>query len=136
MRYKLILQLTRNITRNERIPAMTSTPKFALAAAVASFLTLGAGGAAMADDATVTLTIKDHRFSPERLEVPANQKVTIVVSNQDASAEEFESKELKREKVIKGNSQAKILVGPLKPGEYKFFGEYHEDTAQGVLVAK
>lgn len=114
---------------------MASTPRFTIIV-VAALLSAAGIGAARADDNVVSLTIKDHRFSPERLEVPANQKVTIVVANQDATAEEFESKELKREKIIKGNSEAKILVGPLKPGEYKFFGEYHEDTAQGVLVAK
>ncbi|HTH17028.1 MAG TPA: cupredoxin domain-containing protein [Magnetospirillum sp.] len=82
------------------------------------------------------LVIKDHRFVPDRLEIPANTKVELLVKNQDPSPEEFESHDLKREKVIKGNSEAKVLVGPLQPGEYKFIGEYNEATAKGVLVAK
>jgi plastocyanin len=131
----MILQLTRNITFSERLLSMPTTYRFTTLV-LAAMLAAAGIGAARADDNVVPLVIKNHRFSPERLEVPANQKVTIVVANQDATAEEFESKELKREKIIKGNSEAKILVGPLKPGEYKFFGEYHEDTAQGVLVAK
>ena len=35
-----------------------------------------------------------------------------------------------------GGQEIRIIVGPLSPGEYKFIGEYHEDTAKGVLVAK
>jgi plastocyanin len=103
----------------------------------AAALALFAATAAHAEDeASFELIIKDHKFQPARLEVPANKKVTLVVKNQDSTPEEFESKELKREKVIAPGKQVPVMVGPLKPGEYKFFGEYHEDTAQGVLVAK
>jgi len=89
-----------------------------------------------ADNPEVTLVIKDHRFQPSRLQVPANQKVIIVVDNQDAAPEEFESHELNREKVIPASSKGKIYVGPLAPGQYPFFGDFHQDTAQGVLVAQ
>jgi len=85
---------------------------------------------------TYDLTIQDHRFSPDRIEVPAGRKIVLVVKNQDAQPEEFESGDLKREKVVKGNRQVRVQVGPLAAGEYKFSGEYHADTAQGVLVAK
>lgn len=91
---------------------------------------------ALADEPTYTLTIKDHVFEPSRLEVPANQKVTLLVKNLDTTPEEFESKSLRREKVIMGRKELAISVGPLKPGEYSFMGEYNADTAQGVLVAK
>lgn len=83
-----------------------------------------------------TLTIKDHKFTPDTLEVPANEKMQLIVKNEDPTPEEFESHELKREKIIKGNSEAKIFVGPLEPGEYPFFGEFNEATAQGKLIAK
>lgn len=92
-------------------------------------------GARAADDA-YTLSIKDHRFEPALLEVPAGKKLKLVVKNLDATPEEFESHDLKREKVIPGKSQATINIGPLKPGTYKFFGEFHEKTAQGQIVAK
>ena len=88
-----------------------------------------------ADDA-ITLTIKDHRFDPAQLEVPAGKKFTLLVKNLDATPEEFESHDLKREKVIPGKGQVRLSIGPLKPGTYKFFGEYHEKTAQGQIVAK
>ncbi len=82
------------------------------------------------------LIIKDHRFEPAELIIPANKKVKILVDNQDPTAEEFESHDINREKVISGNSKATIFVGPLKPGSYKFFGEFNPATAQGILVVK
>lgn len=84
----------------------------------------------------VTLTIRDHKFEPAELIVPAGQKVKIKVVNADPTPEEFESHELNREKVIPGKATAMIFVGPLKPGEYPFFGEFNPKTAQGKLIAK
>ncbi len=83
-----------------------------------------------------TLTIKDHTFIPETLEVPANQKVKLVIINNDPSAEEFESYDLHREKIVQGHSQITVFVGPLKAGSYAYFGEFHQDTAKGTIVAK
>jgi len=83
-----------------------------------------------------TLTIKDHKFEPAELIVPAGQKVKIKVVNADATPEEFESHELNREKVIPGKATGMVFVGPLKPGEYPFFGEFNPKTAQGKLIAK
>ena len=80
------------------------------------------------------LTIKDHKFTPEELKVPANKRVIITVINNDATAEEFESNVLKVEKVIAGNSKATVRIGPLAPGRYPFIGEFHEATAKGVVV--
>ena len=93
-------------------------------------------GTALAADGEYTIVIKDHKFHPATLEVPAGQKLVLIVDNQDASAEEFESRDFKAEKIIGGGKSARVNVAPLKPGEYKFFGEFHMDTAQGVLVAK
>ena len=83
-----------------------------------------------------TLTIKDHKFEPAELTVPAGQKVKIKVINADPTPEEFESHELNREKVIPGGATATIFVGPLKPGTYPFFGEFNPKTAQGKLIVK
>ncbi|MCC6598477.1 MAG: cupredoxin domain-containing protein [Alphaproteobacteria bacterium] len=83
-----------------------------------------------------TITIKDHRFTPETLEIPAGQKVKLVILNQDPTPEEFESYELNREKIIGGNSKGIIFVGPLKPGTYPYFGEFNMETAKGQIIAK
>jgi cupredoxin-like protein len=91
---------------------------------------------ALAQDASFTLIIKEHRFEPSELQVPAARKFRLLVKNLDATPEEFDSSDLRREKVIPGKSEATILIGPLKPGTYKFVGEFHESTAKGTLVAK
>jgi plastocyanin len=106
-----------------------------LLVAAAAALSLGAG-LAHAADAEVQLVIRDHRFEPAELKVPAGQRVRILVDNQDATPEEFESASLKREKVIPGKTKGQVLVGPLKPGRYPFVGEFHEATAKGVLIAE
>jgi plastocyanin len=105
-----------------------------LLAATPLILMLFCGVAAA--DAEFTLVIQDHRFQPAELTVPAGQKVKLTVENRDATPEEFESKSLKREKVIAGKSSATIMIGPLTSGRYPFVGEYNEKTAQGVIVAK
>ena len=84
----------------------------------------------------VTITIKDHRFTPEEIKMPANKRVEITVINDDATPEEFESKPMKVEKVIPGKSKGVVRIGPLKPGRYPFVGEFHEATAKGVVVAE
>jgi plastocyanin domain-containing protein len=92
--------------------------------------------AAFAQDADFSIAIKDHKFTPDRIEIPAGKKVKLLVENQDATPEEFESSSMKIEKVIPGKSKATIYVGPLKAGEYTFVGEFNEKTAKGVIVAK
>jgi len=98
----------------------------------------GLGGIASAADAAddIAITIKDHRFDPAALNLPAGQKVTLSVTNQDATPEEFESDDLDVEKVIAGGQSATIQIGPLDAGSYEFHGEYHEDTAKGTIVVK
>jgi plastocyanin domain-containing protein len=91
---------------------------------------------AQAAEPEIALVIKNHRFEPSELKVPANQRVKLVVHNQDSTPEEFESHSLNREKVIPGGAKATIFIGPLKPGRYTFFGEYNEKTAQGAVVAE
>jgi hypothetical protein len=82
------------------------------------------------------LEIRDHLFFPATLEIPVNQKVRLLIINNDPTPEEFESYELNREKVIPGNSRTVIFIGPLDPGEYPFFGEFFPKTAVGKVVAK
>ncbi len=90
----------------------------------------------LAADLEVSLSIKDHQFIPAELKVPAGKKIKLLVSNLDSTPEEFESHELNREKLIAGKGKATIYVGPLAPGKYPFFGEFHEKTARGVIVAE
>lgn len=82
------------------------------------------------------ITIKNHIFSPEELKVPAGEKVKLVIDNQDATPEEFESYELNREKIISGNSKGIVFIGPLEPGTYPYFGEFNMETAKGTIIAE
>jgi plastocyanin len=93
-------------------------------------------GAFAAGEPEFKIAIENHKFTPDRIEIPVGKKVRLLVENKDATPEEFESHALKIEKVIPGKSKATIFVGPLKAGEYKFVGEFNEKTAQGVIVAK
>jgi len=91
---------------------------------------------ALADTPQFDLTIKNHRFEPETLSVPAGTKIKLQISNLDPTPEEFESHELNREKVIPGGKTAVVFIGPLDAGEYQFVGEFNEDTAKGRIVAR
>ncbi|MDB5825684.1 MAG: cupredoxin protein [Herminiimonas sp.] len=102
---------------------------FLVALAVASSL-------AHAADPEVALVIKDHRFIPTEVRIPAGTKVKLIVHNQDTTPEEFESHALNREKVIAPGAKVSIYIGPLKPGQYSFIGEFNEATAKGVVIAE
>jgi hypothetical protein len=104
-----------------------------------ALMTLGAilvASPAFADDAGIALKLKNHRFTPAIIHVKANAPSLIVMTNEDATAEEFDSSALKVEKVVAGNSSGNVRIRPLAPGRYPFMGEYHSDTAQGVVVAE
>ena len=105
-----------------------------LVVSLALILTTGANTAAQ--ESSYTLVIKDHRFQPTEIEVPAGQKIALIVKNDDPTPEEFESTELRREKVIPGGERITVYIGPLKPGRYEFFGDFNPKTARGHIIAK
>ena len=100
----------------------------------ATVVTAGLAAPATGEE-PMKLTLKDHAFQPAELTVPAGQRLHIVVENQDATPEEFESSGLRAEKVVVPGGRITVTVGPLKPGRYDFWGEYHKDTARGTLTA-
>jgi len=92
--------------------------------------------AAWAADYDAKVVIRDHKFEPVELTVPAGQKIKLLVDNQDATPEEFESNELNREKIVTGKATITVFLGPLEAGRYPFFGDFHQETAQGVLIVQ
>ena len=84
---------------------------------------------------TVQLTLKDHRFTPDQVTVQAGERFRIEVANQDPTPAEFESSQLRVEKIVVPGGKITVMAGPLKPGTYSFFDDYHPDEAKGVLVA-
>jgi hypothetical protein len=99
-------------------------------------ISIAISSSAKADEINLTLLIRQHRFEPAEIRVPANQRVKLTVHNQDSTPEEFESHALNREKLIPGGAKAVIYIGPLKPGRYEFEGEFNSSTAQGVVIAE
>lgn len=85
---------------------------------------------------TIEIEIRDHLFFPSEVSVPRDTKVRLLITNRDATPEEFESYELNREKVISGDTKTVIFIGPLPPGVYPFFGEFYPKTAQGTVVVE
>ena len=108
--------------------------RFALAAAALLFGLAPASTAALADD-TASITISNHKFSPNTVNVKAGVKIKLTVTNSGAAPVEFESSELNREKVIAPGTSATIYVGPLEPGTYPFFDDF-DQAARGQIVAK
>lgn len=92
---------------------------------------------AVADEPTkVSVTLKDHKFSPAEPTAPAGKPIVIEVENQDKTPAEFESKALRVEKVVPGGGKIAVQIRPLGPGRYRFFDDFHEDTTEGFLVVK
>jgi len=85
---------------------------------------------------TVKIQIKNHRFIPSEVKAPANTPLTLVVENLDPTIEEFESNDLKREKIVGGNKTIYLKFEGLSSGEYEFFGDFNKRTAFGKLIVK
>ena len=94
------------------------------------------GPVAADEPAQISVSLKDHRFEPAEIHVQAGKPTILLVTNADATAEEFDSTALKVEKVIPGGHYATIRLRPLGPGRYTFMGEFHPDTATGVVIAE
>lgn len=95
-----------------------------------------ASGPCMAARPVFKLEIRNHLFIPDRIVIPANTRVRLLIQNHDPGSEEFESYELNREKVIGANHKASIFIGPLPAGSYPFFGEFNPETARGQIIVE
>ncbi|MDE7547702.1 cupredoxin domain-containing protein [Acetobacter fabarum] len=82
------------------------------------------------------LTLKDHHFEPDHLSVPAGERFIIELENQDSTTDELESYDMKFEKIIVPGSKIRVHAGPLHPGHYTFFDDYHPDQAKGTVTAE
>ena len=108
----------------------------ATAAAVAVIIFIAAPLAQAQEATTLSIALKDHRFVPAELTAPANKPLVIVVTNQDTTPSEFESKTLRVEKVVAGGAKISVQIRALGPGRYRFYDDYHEDTTEGFLVVQ
>lgn len=90
---------------------------------------------ALADAPQIAIAIKAHNFIPSEVQIPAGAKVELLVRNENTTPSEFESTELHREKIVTSGQQISVFVGPLAPGRYTFFDDFHPQT-RGQLVVK
>lgn len=111
-------------------------PAAPVAVAVCALLLAIAGGVRADDMPTFQLLMKNGRLYPETLEVPANTRFRLTVKNEGPGAAEFESLELRKELVLAPGVSRNLVFNPMKPGSYRFFDEFHPETAQGRIVAK
>lgn len=94
-------------------------------------------GIARADDPTrLEVTLKDHVFQPKELKAPAGKDIAITLKNEDDSFEEFDSNSLHTEKIVTARGTITIKLRPLAAGRYPFRGEFHDATAQGMLIVE
>jgi len=84
----------------------------------------------------ITIKIVNHQFQPSIIEVPANLSFKLIIENTDSTIEEFESDDLKKEKLIQAGKSITIPIKGLDRGEYKFYGDFHQKSAQGKIVVK
>ena len=102
---------------------------------LAGLMAVSASVSAAADPDPVTIVLRDHQFVPSEVSVPAGVQVQLFVHNQQNVTAEFESSSLHREKIVPAGGQVTVFVGPLSPGSYEFFDDFHGDT-RGHLIAK
>jgi hypothetical protein len=109
----------------------------ALVAAAAAALFLAQPGKAIAQQPLeISMTIKDGKFDPAEIEVPANTPVRIKIKNLEPKPVEFESNVLRFEKIVTAGSEATVNVRAQKPGRYEFFDEFREEAVRGALIVK
>ncbi|MGV2432513.1 MAG UNVERIFIED_CONTAM: cupredoxin domain-containing protein [Rickettsiaceae bacterium] len=85
---------------------------------------------------TVEIKIENHVFLPSEIHAPKDKKIKLVIENLDNTIEEFDSPDLKREKILRSKAKTNIILAPLREGKYYFVGEFNPDTAQGVLIVE
>jgi len=94
-------------------------------------------GAVSAADAPpeIPLTIDKNQFQPTEVKVKANTPFVLVITNKSAKAAEFESKDLRVEKVVPAGKTVNVRIRALKPGTYSFLDDFNQQ-ATGRIVAE
>jgi hypothetical protein len=110
-------------------------PRVLLVAALIAVWPMVNAPARAADLTSLPVVLKDHRFTPDHLTVPAGERFLIVLTNQESTTIEFESYDMKFEKIAVPDGKVTVHAGPLHPGTYKFFDDYHPD-AVGIVTAQ
>ncbi|MGE0146165.1 MAG: cupredoxin domain-containing protein [Parvibaculaceae bacterium] len=109
---------------------------FVLFVASLSVLSLANAATRAADTKTYEMTLTGRTFAPAELKVPAGESFIIRLKNENDAPAEFESTDMKFEKIVAGHSQILTRVKPLPGGVFEFYDEYHQDEARGTVVSE
>jgi hypothetical protein len=83
-----------------------------------------------------TVVARDGALTPAQLEVPAGQRIRLVLKNEGRKPVEFENSTLRIEKVLAANASSFVVLPRLKPGQYIFVDEFHPDSSRMTVIAK
>ena len=100
------------------------------------FVTVVFSGSARGEDKVVELRFENRRFTPQTITVPANQSLTLRITNASGDPIEFESFKLNREKVVGPGETVTVRLPALRPGSYDFYDDFHQDVPTGSIIAK
>src|SRR6476620_9850836 len=105
-------------------------------AVFSSLLGLFLAGSALADELPVIkVEMRDGVIVPSTIEVPANTRFKLEITNTGTAPVEFESTELKREKALAAGATSSIVFRTVDPGSYDVFDDFHPNS-KATLVAK
>ncbi len=116
-------------------PRPSSLSRRAAMPLIVIFLLVAVAAPALADDPSFSILLKNNQFVPSEVQIPAGAKVRLVVRNENRTPSEFESTQFHREKIVPSGQEITVFVGPLDPGSYEFFDDFHPET-RGHLIVK
>jgi hypothetical protein len=82
-----------------------------------------------------SVTIKDGVFTPKRLEVPAGQRIKLMLKNEGPGPLEFENADLHVEKILAAGAESFVVV-KLPAGEHMFVDEFNIATGELLVIAR
>lgn len=80
------------------------------------------------------LTLENHVFTPKEIVIPANEKVKIIIHNKDNVAEEFDSFDLNRERVIFAGKKQPFTWDPYPPGNMNILVNFILTLLEALLL--
>lgn len=96
-----------------------------------------------ADGGTFTVVMTDNKFTPNKLTVPVNKKVTFVAKNEGSAVHNMkilskaaEGKDYMSDALVNPEKESKFTVTFSKKGTLKFQCDYHLPDMAGEIVVE
>jgi hypothetical protein len=84
---------------------------------------------------TYLIELKDGELLPPELVVPAKTRFQLLVRNIGSKPAEFESNQLRQEKILFMGSDVTVTITPLDAGAYDYFDDFAV-SVPGKIIAK